>query len=63
MNLDFQVLDVRGSADQSLLVYTAEPDSPSAQALAFLTGWAATELPTGPTETAGEERDEQSRRG
>ncbi|MBZ9638347.1 helix-turn-helix domain-containing protein [Streptomyces sp. PSKA30] len=56
LSLDFQVLDVRGSADQSLLVYTAEPHSPSAQALTFLAGWAATEFPARPTETAGSPR-------
>ncbi|MEU6349769.1 helix-turn-helix transcriptional regulator [Streptomyces sp. NPDC047072] len=39
LTLDFQVLDVRGTTDQSLLVYTAEPNSPSAQALTFLAGW------------------------
>jgi transcriptional regulator with XRE-family HTH domain len=40
LTLDFQVLDVRGAADQTLLVYTAEPHSRSAQALTFLSGWA-----------------------
>ncbi len=39
LSLDFQVLDVRGAADQTLLAYTAEPNSPSAQALTFLSGW------------------------
>ncbi|MEV5148048.1 helix-turn-helix transcriptional regulator [Streptomyces sp. NPDC052727] len=62
LSLDFQVLDVRGSTDQSLLVYTAEPHSPSAQALTFLTGWAATELPAGATGAAAESEDEQSPR-
>ncbi|MEV0845156.1 helix-turn-helix transcriptional regulator [Streptomyces sp. NPDC049954] len=42
LSLDFQVLDVRGEPDQSLLVYTAQPDSTSAQALAFLDSWAGT---------------------
>ncbi|MFF4653747.1 helix-turn-helix domain-containing protein [Streptomyces sp. NPDC001380] len=51
--LDFQVLDVRGAADQSLLVYTAEPHSPSAQALTFLAGWAATGLPARPRNGTG----------
>ncbi|MFI5980139.1 helix-turn-helix domain-containing protein [Streptomyces sp. NPDC051555] len=36
LSLDYQVLDVRGAADQSLLVYTAEPGSRTAQALTFL---------------------------
>ncbi|MFC9915065.1 helix-turn-helix domain-containing protein [Streptomyces sp. NPDC127197] len=56
LSLDFQVLDVRGSSDQSLLVYTAEPHSPSAQALSFLAGWTATESPALPTEAAGSPR-------
>ncbi|MBL6280087.1 helix-turn-helix transcriptional regulator [Micromonospora fiedleri] len=42
LSLDFQVLDVRGTTDQTLLVYTAEPNSRSAQALAFLSGWTRT---------------------
>lgn len=40
LSLDFQVLDVRGTQDQTLLVYTAEPNSRSAQGLAFLGAWA-----------------------
>ncbi|GAB3709161.1 helix-turn-helix domain-containing protein [Nocardiopsis oceani] len=50
--LDFQVFDVRGTADQTLITYTAEPHSRSAQALTFLSGWAHTDhRPTegGPT--------------
>ena len=43
LSLDFQVLDVRGTGDQTLLVYTAEPHSRSAQALTFLAGWTTTE--------------------
>ncbi|MFI6861726.1 helix-turn-helix domain-containing protein [Streptomyces sp. NPDC050421] len=43
ISLDFQVMDVRGTGDQTLLVYTAEPNSRSAHALAFLAGWATTE--------------------
>lgn len=41
--LDFQVLDIRGTQDQALLLYTAEPDSRSGQGLAFLSGWAQTD--------------------
>jgi transcriptional regulator with XRE-family HTH domain len=40
LSLDFQVLDVRGAQDQTLLIYTAEPNSRSAQGLAFLGAWA-----------------------
>lgn len=42
LSLDFQVLDVRGTPDQTLLIYTAEPNSRSAQALTFLSGWTQT---------------------
>ncbi|MGW9031077.1 MmyB family transcriptional regulator [Streptomyces sp. NPDC055722] len=56
LSLDFQMLDVRGATEQSLLVYTAEPHSPSAQALTFLAGWAATELHARPAEAAGSPR-------
>ncbi|MFI1169597.1 helix-turn-helix domain-containing protein [Streptomyces sp. NPDC020801] len=45
LSLDFQVLDARGAADQTLIAYTAEPHSRSAQALTFLAGWATTERP------------------
>lgn len=68
LSLDFQVLDLRGATDQSLLVYTAEPQSPSEQALTFLSGWAATGIRgTGPdpsvkasevSPSPGESRDE-----
>ncbi|MGW0800774.1 helix-turn-helix domain-containing protein [Streptomyces sp. NPDC002692] len=40
LDLDFQVLEVRGGTDQSILLYTAEPGSSSAEALTFLSGWA-----------------------
>lgn len=39
LSLDFQVLDVRGTSDQTLVFYTAEPNSRSAEALTFLSGW------------------------
>ncbi|QHC18872.1 helix-turn-helix domain-containing protein [Streptomyces sp. GF20] len=46
ITLDFQVMDVRGNGDQTLLAYTAEPHSRSAQALSFLAGWAIAEKNT-----------------
>lgn len=39
LSLDFQVLDVRGTSDQTLVCYTAEPNSRSAEALTFLSSW------------------------
>ncbi|MEV5386257.1 helix-turn-helix domain-containing protein [Streptomyces sp. NPDC052721] len=56
LSLDFQVLDLRSATDQSLLVYTAEPNSASEQALTFLAGWAATETPTPAAEATGSSR-------
>ena len=41
LTLDFEALDLPGDAGQTLLVYSAEPGSPSAQALDLLASWAA----------------------
>ncbi|GAB3115998.1 helix-turn-helix transcriptional regulator [Streptomyces calidiresistens] len=40
LTLGFRVSDLRGTPGHTLVVYGAEPDSPSAEALAFLAGWA-----------------------
>lgn len=61
LTLDFQVLDVRGT-DQTLLVYTAEPRSRSAEALAFLDGWADAE-PAGAGSPSGRDGDTTRRTG
>ncbi|MEU2619483.1 helix-turn-helix transcriptional regulator [Streptomyces sp. NPDC007157] len=58
LELDFQVLDVRGGTDQSLLVYTADPGSHSAEALAFLTSWSAAQTPES---RPGHSHDRESR--
>jgi hypothetical protein len=42
LTLDFESLDLPGHPGQKLLVYTAEPNSPSAQALNLLASWAST---------------------
>ncbi len=42
LELEFQTLTVGDDADQTMIVYTAEPESRSAEALRFLAGWAAT---------------------
>ncbi|MEV7427123.1 MULTISPECIES: hypothetical protein [unclassified Streptomyces] len=44
--------EVRGTGDQTLLVYTAEPHSRSAQALSFLSGWAPTAEHSPPADLA-----------
>jgi transcriptional regulator with XRE-family HTH domain len=40
--LDFETLDLPGDAGQKVLVYSAEPGSPSEQALQLLASWAST---------------------
>jgi hypothetical protein len=40
--LDYEALDLPGDTGQRILVYTAEPGSPSHQALDLLASWAAT---------------------
>jgi transcriptional regulator with XRE-family HTH domain len=54
LTLDYEALDLPGDTGQRILVYSAEPGSPSQQALDLLTSWATT--PTGPRadETVGE---------
>ncbi|QJT07370.1 hypothetical protein G9272_43720 [Streptomyces asoensis] len=47
LTLDYEVLDVSGDPDQTLVVYTPEPASPSAEALGLLGSWTGT-----PTDTA-----------
>ncbi|MFE4217211.1 hypothetical protein [Streptomyces sp. NPDC056844] len=42
-SLDFQVMDVRGTGDRTLLTHSTEPHSPSTPALAFLGTWATAE--------------------
>ena len=54
LTLDYEALDLPGDTGQRILVYSAEPGSPSQQALDLLASWATT--PTGPRadETADE---------
>jgi hypothetical protein len=40
--LDFETLDLPGDPGQKLLVYSAEPGSPSDHALQLLASWAST---------------------
>lgn len=46
ITLDYQTMDLRDAADQKLVVYTAEPNSRSAEALHFLANWASTATPS-----------------
>jgi transcriptional regulator with XRE-family HTH domain len=39
LTLDWQALQINAHQDQSLVVYTAPPDSPASQALGFLRAW------------------------
>jgi len=45
LTLDFESLDLPGDPGQTLLVYTAEPNSPSQQALNLLASWTSTQDP------------------
>jgi len=45
LTLDYEVLDLAADAGQSLLVYTAEPGSPSFHALQLLASWTSTQDP------------------
>ncbi|MET9512044.1 helix-turn-helix transcriptional regulator [Streptomyces flavidovirens] len=47
LTLDYVVLAVEGDPDQSLVIYTPEPASPSAEALSILASWTGTST-TGP---------------
>ncbi|MEU4173298.1 helix-turn-helix transcriptional regulator [Streptomyces sp. NPDC026665] len=49
LTLRFQTMDIRGAAHQTLLAYTAEPNSPSEEALRFLEGWASPDTLSTPT--------------
>jgi transcriptional regulator with XRE-family HTH domain len=42
LTLDFEMLDLPGDPGQKMLVYSAEPGSPSQQALQLLASWAST---------------------
>jgi transcriptional regulator with XRE-family HTH domain len=48
LTLDFEVLNLTGDAGQTLLVYTAEPGSPSFHALQLLASWSSTQQPVHP---------------
>lgn len=50
LTLDYEVLDLTADAGHKLLVYTAEPASPSQQALDLLASWASTPATVEPTE-------------
>ncbi|WP_051970155.1 helix-turn-helix transcriptional regulator [Kitasatospora azatica] len=50
LTLDYVVLAVEGDPDQSLVILTPEPASPSAEALDILASWTSTS-PTGPHAT------------
>lgn len=42
LTLDFESLELPGDPGQTLLVYTAEPGSPTRQALDLLASWTST---------------------
>jgi hypothetical protein len=42
LTLDYEALELAGDAGQRILVYNAEPASPSAESLDLLASWATT---------------------
>ena len=42
LTLEFETLDLPGDPGQKVLLYSAEPESPSRQALVLLASWAST---------------------
>jgi hypothetical protein len=46
LTLAYESLDLRAELGLSMTIYAAEPDSPTAHALALLASWAATQQPT-----------------
>lgn len=47
LELDYEVMDVSADDGLTIAVYSAEPDSRSAQALDLLASWTATAVPAG----------------
>lgn len=45
LTLSYEALDLPGDPGQTMLVYTAEPDSPSAEALRILASWTSAPAP------------------
>ncbi len=54
LTLDYEALELPGDSGQRILVYSAEPVSPSQQALDLLASWATTAAPRSRDETASE---------
>jgi hypothetical protein len=51
LTLGYEALELPGDQGQSLIVYTAEPQTTSAEQLRLLGSWAATAATTGPDRT------------
>jgi hypothetical protein len=49
LTLAYEALELAADPGQRLLVYTAEPSSPSQEALDLLASWAASDAPAEPT--------------
>ena len=57
LELDFEAFELPGDRGQRLNVYTAPPDSPSAEALSLLASWSARQPVTTPATTPAENED------
>ncbi|MGW6461330.1 helix-turn-helix transcriptional regulator [Streptomyces sp. NPDC055078] len=57
LTVTYQALALPGASDQTLVVYSTEPGSPSGTALRFLANWSAEPVPEGARGTAPTEPD------
>ena len=57
LTLDYEALELAGDEGQRILIYNAEPASPSAEALDLLASWAATPAPSQAVGVADEARN------
>ena len=59
LTLDYEALDLAPTPARRILVYTAEPGSPSQEALDLLASWAATPQTTRDADVRGERSPER----
>ena len=57
LELDFEAFELPGDPGQRINIYTAPPDSPSAEALSLLASWSAREPAMNTTTTPTENED------
>lgn len=62
VTLAYESVDLRAETDLTITIFTAEPNSPTAQALTLLASWAATANDTSSHADSGSEPDRARRR-